>query len=41
MTAATKNPAKIDVDDVDAYMEALQAYESNNRKSAAALRVMI
>jgi hypothetical protein len=41
MTAATRNPAKIDIDDVDAYMEALQSYESSNKKSAATLRVMI
>ena len=40
MTAATRNPAKIDIDDVDAYMEALQAYESSNKKSSAVLRVM-
>ena len=40
MTAAKRNPAKIDIDDVDAYMEALQAYESSNKKSSAVLRVM-
>ena len=40
MTVATRNPAKIDIEDVDAYMEALQAYESSNKKSSAVLRVM-
>ncbi|XP_046443057.1 kanadaptin-like isoform X1 [Daphnia pulex] len=41
MTAATRNPAKIDIDDVDAYMEALQSYESSNKKSAATLRLKL
>lgn len=39
--AAARNSVKIDTDDVDAYMIALQAEESNSKtKSAAALRVL-
>lgn len=39
MTAAARNPVKIDTDDVDAYMRSLQAEESSNKKSSAVLRV--
>ncbi|XP_057377447.1 kanadaptin-like isoform X1 [Daphnia carinata] len=38
MTAQARKPDKIDTDDVDAYLEALQTYELSNKTSAAALR---
>ncbi|KAI9552178.1 hypothetical protein GHT06_022515 [Daphnia sinensis] len=38
MNAQTLKPDKIDTDDVDAYLEALQTYELSNKTSAAALR---
>ncbi|KZS06434.1 putative Kanadaptin [Daphnia magna] len=34
----TRKPDKIDADDVDTYLEALQTYELSNKTSAAALR---
>lgn len=39
MNAQTRKPDKIDADDVDTYLEALQTYELSNKTSAAALRV--
>ncbi|XP_045033488.1 kanadaptin isoform X2 [Daphnia magna] len=38
MNAQTRKPDKIDADDVDTYLEALQTYELSNKTSAAALR---
>lgn len=38
---STRKPTEIDTDDIDSYVKALQTEDSVNKKSAAALRVIV